>query len=550
MQRPTTSVPKLLWLGLTCTVLASIAWNILVMVLHHTVTDENGTMVMRSMREHSTLPLSEYFSSSSRHRHQNATVTLQKDDLKSQTETSTIAEDLIVESEEEEESVVEYEMDSGEALVQQQDEEEEVSDLERHLQRRREQHEEAANQIASGDNTDDKQEKKTSEDDNNDDKIAFDFDYDTPVTKTSSLTDPIISDSNLIVMIMSARNNSEHRQVIRETWGSGHTVLFLIGGETLSVLPEKDEKTIQEEEALQHRLTLEQSTHHDLLDTLHPESYKSLPHKLKFAMHWIHTNVKQYNWVMKADDDIFVRVKSLETMILSIFQPETPMVVGNIARRASVLRKGKWAELKYHKRVYPTFALGGSGYIVSRNIVKYIATTYENEKNTKAQILPVYQGEDTSLGIWLSNSQLDVFWIHSPYFVLDGDGDCRAAASPMQDVERVNPLQRKQSPGFFLSIGHHISPALMKVCYETGDEWKWRFDRNYAVFTRQQGREAAAYLRGGKLGPGDKSEFVRRGGILEQLDVARAHAQKQQAIKRVAREERRQDVRRKQLNVP
>lgn len=70
-----------------------------------------------------------------------------------------------------------------------------------------------------------------------------------------------------------------------------------------------------------------------------------------------------------------------------------------------------------------------------------------------------YQGEDTSLGIWLSESSLRVTWICSPYF--QNHGRC-------EEDE-------------WIVIGHQISPGHMRECSDKLDEWE---DKDYENLQR------------------------------------------------------------------
>ncbi|CAG2158634.1 unnamed protein product [Oppiella nova] len=67
---------------------------------------------------------------------------------------------------------------------------------------------------------------------------------------------------------------------------------------------------------------------------------------------------------------------------------------------------GKWAENDYESPLYPTFACG-SGYVLSADLVQWIASN--------ANYLHRFQGEDVSMGIWLSaikpNYKDDKRWI-------------------------------------------------------------------------------------------------------------------------------------------
>lgn len=58
-----------------------------------------------------------------------------------------------------------------------------------------------------------------------------------------------------------------------------------------------------------------------------------------------------------------------------------------------VQKFGKWREDSYNSITYPPFPCG-AGYVLSMDLVSFIASNME--------ILHIYQGEDVSLGIWLS----------------------------------------------------------------------------------------------------------------------------------------------------
>ena len=53
---------------------------------------------------------------------------------------------------------------------------------------------------------------------------------------------------------------------------------------------------------------------------------------------------------------------------------------------------------------YPPWAFGSAGYVVSQPVAQYVAD----------HDFYYYQGEDAGLGIWLSESPLQVTWVDSP----------------------------------------------------------------------------------------------------------------------------------------
>ena len=95
--------------------------------------------------------------------------------------------------------------------------------------------------------------------------------------------------------------------------------------------------------------------------------YRHLPQKVKYAYSWglEHTNAK---WLVKVDDDFFVRVDALEKYLTTRFDDDKNVVVGHIANGWKVHRGGKWAERTYKPSRYPKFPLGSCGHAVTRSI--------------------------------------------------------------------------------------------------------------------------------------------------------------------------------------
>lgn len=300
------------------------------------------------------------------------------------------------------------------------------------------------------------------------------FDYNIPALPTAdTLPDPTLQVTNgsLVILVLSARAHALRRKAIRETWGQNRTLLFAIGGR----------KNESNEVEIQQNLHQEQSEYHDLLDTIHPDSYVSLPHKLKFAYHWIVRNDDTFQWILKVDDDMFVRANLMQNGLLKLFNSTVPTVIGRILRHYPVQRNGKWAETKYQNPIYPPWPQGSCGYVASRGVAEYIAEAYEKDsmkqKHEARMALRIYQGEDTSLGIWLEQSGQDILWANSPFFV--NHGNCM-----LNKKSQVSAKNATSPPNdFFLSIGHKITPEQMRRCFESGVEQTLPSDSVYHLDT-------------------------------------------------------------------
>lgn len=131
------------------------------------------------------------------------------------------------------------------------------------------------------------------------------------------------------------------------------------------------------------------------------DNYVNLTQKLLLG---IDRSVGEFNfkYLLKTDDDTYVKLNEVlddlhvynDKLEMIAGQPMPELYWGYFNGRAQVKKIGKWKELNYNlcDRYLP-YALGG-GYVVSKNIAKYISTN--------VNILNRYVSEDISMGIWLS----------------------------------------------------------------------------------------------------------------------------------------------------
>ena len=275
----------------------------------------------------------------------------------------------------------------------------------------------------------------------------------------SSWPAPRLTKESTVILVLSARSHIELRQVIREMWGNGHDNVYFVIGQYCPVnrSHRKNELTCEDmpitdahsphDEWYEKRMKLEsqvlrkeQKHYRDMLWTPSPESYRGLPHKLKEGYQWVVSNLPNAKWIVKADDDTIVRVKSLSTYLEKKIPHSKPTVIGKIEYEGIVHKEGRWKEEKYPHEKYPPFPLGSCGHVVSRPVAEYIAS----HKNSLVE----YQGEDTSIGIWMDESPLHVEWLYSESF--ENDMKC-------------------ENPNSFV-IGHDLSVEKIRECYAIGDE--------------------------------------------------------------------------------
>lgn len=163
----------------------------------------------------------------------------------------------------------------------------------------------------------------------------------------------------------------------------------------------------------------------DVVDT-----YRTVPSKLLQFYKWAVRNA-DFSLLLKTDDDCYVDVDAVLMKIDRKSLTRSNLWWGNFRQSWAVDRVGKWQELEYASPVYPAFACG-SGYVVSRDLVEWLASNSEK--------LKAYQGEDVSMGIWMAavgpNKYQDAGWLCEKECYVD------MLSSPQHTAEELRSLWR------------------------------------------------------------------------------------------------------------
>jgi galactosylxylosylprotein 3-beta-galactosyltransferase len=155
------------------------------------------------------------------------------------------------------------------------------------------------------------------------------------------------------------------------------------------------------------QIEAEQKVYSDLLllDDLH-DSYKNLTLKLVKSMEKLVRTTPNFKYILKTDDDSYVKLDLLAQDLIQYSakvaaMQETKQTLDNLELywgyfngRATIKKSGQWQEINYNlcDRYLP-YALGG-GYVLSKNLVKFIAEHGANFNR--------YNSEDISVGTWLA----------------------------------------------------------------------------------------------------------------------------------------------------
>ncbi|XP_077024519.1 UDP-GalNAc:beta-1,3-N-acetylgalactosaminyltransferase 2 isoform X3 [Tamandua tetradactyla] len=146
---------------------------------------------------------------------------------------------------------------------------------------------------------------------------------------------------------------------------------------------------LHKEDAL---LKKESSTYDDIVFVDVVDTYRNVPTKLLNFYRWT-VETTNFDLLLKTDDDCYIDLEAVFNSIARKNLDGSNLWWGNFRLNWAVDRTGKWQELEYPSPAYPAFACG-SGYVISRDIVHWLASNSER--------LKTYQGEDVSMGIWMA----------------------------------------------------------------------------------------------------------------------------------------------------
>ncbi|CAN6232190.1 unnamed protein product [Urochloa humidicola] len=202
-------------------------------------------------------------------------------------------------------------------------------------------------------------------------------------------------DVDLLVGIFSTANNFKRRMVIRRTWmqydavrQGAVAVRFFVGLHT-NLMVNKE-------------LWKEAHTYGDI-QVLPFVDYYSLITWKTLAICVYGTSAVSAKYVMKTDDDAFVRVDEVQSTIEKL-NVSNGLLYGRINSDSGPHRnpESKWyiSQKEWPEEKYPPWA-HGPGYVVSQDIAGKISSRY------KVNHLKMFKLEDVAMGIWVNDLKKD-----------------------------------------------------------------------------------------------------------------------------------------------
>ena len=200
----------------------------------------------------------------------------------------------------------------------------------------------------------------------------------------------------LLVLVSSAPYGAQRRRDIRLTWGVDTSLnprwktVFLVG----------QTRNRTESEALLR----EGETFGDLIRADYYESYWNQTLKIQMAFEWASLYCN-FSFLLKMDDDTFVDIKSLISLLAKPAIPRTKLYMGQCINRNVVKRRGKWKVSfeEYNQTFYPDFC-AGYGFILSSDVVYLLVELFD--------VVPWFRIDDVYIGMLAEKAGVKPKYMH------------------------------------------------------------------------------------------------------------------------------------------
>lgn len=159
----------------------------------------------------------------------------------------------------------------------------------------------------------------------------------------------------LIIVCITAVQNFQERQAVRETWGSyaytpanNASLIFLLGLTNSSLL--------------QKKLVKENQRHKDIVQEDFVDSYRNLSLKSVALLKWVTVYCNASRFVLKADDDMYINIPNLVTAMKIEALKQDSFIMGHMFEGVKPVqdKKSKWYTPLEHfsETLYPMYTSG------------------------------------------------------------------------------------------------------------------------------------------------------------------------------------------------
>ncbi|XP_077993558.1 beta-1,3-galactosyltransferase 5-like [Glandiceps talaboti] len=196
----------------------------------------------------------------------------------------------------------------------------------------------------------------------------------------------------LVTAVITRPENWPQRLAIRQTWGAVQEVqgkklhhIFMLAG--------------TDDQSLREKIRQENEQHHDMVVLNFKDHYLNLTFKTVQSLQLITKYCSSAEYVLKADDDVFVNYFALIRVLAG--SPRSDFAAGYKFQRAMPVRwrKSKWYTPRdvYPAKVYPPY-LAGPAYVMSRDVAYNV--------HTQGQDVSFLPWEDVFVGMCLKRIRI------------------------------------------------------------------------------------------------------------------------------------------------
>ena len=183
----------------------------------------------------------------------------------------------------------------------------------------------------------------------------------------------------LLIMIPSSPHYANIRQVIRETWGQYIHNTSLPKQHKSMIIKLAFLLGIWNNDTTKKELLAESRTFNDLVIGDFKDSYRNLTRKVLFGLKWMSIYCAEADYVLKADDDIYVDIPRLLDVLKVNPANLTGSIYGHLYNGGTVMRNGRWAVSRdqYPLVTFPAY-MSGTAYVLSGNIPSRLLMTSQH----------------------------------------------------------------------------------------------------------------------------------------------------------------------------
>ncbi|XP_028299241.1 lactosylceramide 1,3-N-acetyl-beta-D-glucosaminyltransferase A [Gouania willdenowi] len=182
----------------------------------------------------------------------------------------------------------------------------------------------------------------------------------------------------LLLFVKSSPENFGQRQAIRDTWGDERFAREELGVSLRLVFAIGIHPDVTQRSTIQKVLQQEDQVNADLIQQDFVDTFHNLTAKLILQFQWTHVFCPQAQFLMTADDDVFVHMPNLVKYLQYLLSPKggsTDLWVGHVHRGSPPnRRKASKYHVPYELYPWPSYPdyTAGAGYVVSRDVAAKI----------------------------------------------------------------------------------------------------------------------------------------------------------------------------------